>query len=148
MWAVFSCSTRAPGRGGLALQSTALGRVDSAAVAPRRWSTGSVPVLYSTWDLSGLGIEPTSPMLPRGFFTTEPGWKPPAIIFLKKHIVCSFSLLSFWNSHNVCFGHLIVSHKSQSFYINIHSFCSFDSVISNDVSLSLLILSYACSCLQ
>ena len=44
-------------------------------------SVVAVPGLYctgspGTWDLPGSGIEPVSPTLAGGFFTTEPPGKP------------------------------------------------------------------------
>ena len=39
--------------------------------------TGSIVVLrQGTWDLPGSGMEPVSPALEGGFFTTEPPGKP------------------------------------------------------------------------
>ena len=51
----------------------------SVAVVLRLWSTGSIVVAYrllGMWDPSGSGIEPVSPALAGGFFTTEPPGKP------------------------------------------------------------------------
>ena len=36
------------------------------------------------WDLPGPGVEPMSPALAGGFFTTEPRGKPPVINFFRK----------------------------------------------------------------
>ena len=41
------------------------------------WAQG----LHDMWDLPGYGIEPVSPALAGGFFTTEPLWKPSAMTF-------------------------------------------------------------------
>ena len=56
----------------------------SALVAPRLWSTGSIAVVHrhcysrGTWDLPRPGIEPVSPALAGGFFTTKPPGKLPS----------------------------------------------------------------------
>ena len=43
-----------------------------------------VLLLHSMWDLPRPGIEPVSPVLAGGFFTTELPGKPPSIFFEKK----------------------------------------------------------------
>ena len=52
------------------------------------------------WDLPGLGVEPVSPELAGGFFTTEPPGKPLEIYFRKAfskyiYISCKFVYLTF-----------------------------------------------------
>ena len=46
------------------------------------------------WDLSGPGIEPMSPALAGGFFTTEPPGKPPDPSFIQRmfaeNVLCSW----------------------------------------------------------
>ena len=54
----------------------------SVVAAPGLQSTGSivcgawVSLLCGMWDLPGSGIEPMTPALPAGFFTSEPPGKP------------------------------------------------------------------------
>ena len=55
----------------------------SVVVAPTLSSTGSVVVahrllLHGMWDPPGSGLEPMSPALTGGFFTTEPPGRPPS----------------------------------------------------------------------
>ena len=50
------------------------------------WSTGSRAWLHGLWDLLESGIEPVSPALSGGFFTTEPPEKHPPIIFKLRKI--------------------------------------------------------------
>ena len=55
----------------------------SVVVAPALSSTGSVVVahrllLHGMWDPPGSGLEPMSPALTGGFFTTEPPGRPPS----------------------------------------------------------------------
>ena len=38
-------------------------------------------LLCNMWDLPGSGIDPVSPALAGGFFTTEPSGKPPVFSF-------------------------------------------------------------------
>ena len=45
-------------------------------------------LLCSMWDLPGPGIEPASPALAGGFFTTEPPGKPHRRILLFPDIHC------------------------------------------------------------
>ena len=51
-------------------------------------STGSVVVVqalpHSMWDLPGSGIQPMSPALAGGFFTTESPGKPCVLVFVLK----------------------------------------------------------------
>ena len=46
------------------------------------------------WDLPGPGIEPMSPALTGGFFTTEPPGKP-YLSIVDKHLGC-FPLLGYY----------------------------------------------------
>ena len=45
-------------------------------------------LLHSMWDLSGPGIEPASPALAGGFFTTEP---PEKLLYLESLLSPCFS---------------------------------------------------------
>ena len=57
-------------------------------------------LLCNMWDLSGSGIEPVSPALAGGFFTTEPPGKPPGVFFL------SFGCCEY---HRLFFSHCLNS---------------------------------------
>ena len=52
---------------------------------------GRAELLYSTWDLPGPGMEPTSPSLAGGFFTTEPPGKPWMLSFKPAFSLSSFT---------------------------------------------------------
>ena len=64
------------------LQSRGLRPWASAVAAPGLRSTGSVVVPHGRWDLPGSGIEPVSPALAGGSFTTGPSEKA-SILTLK-----------------------------------------------------------------
>ena len=60
-----------------------LSNFSSQALEHRLSSCGSGAQLpHSMWDLPGPEIEPVSPALADGFFTTEPPWKPTSSNFL------------------------------------------------------------------
>ena len=64
--------------GGSSHHSARASRCASSRVAGhgfRSCSTG-LPLPFATWDLPGSGLEPTSPAVAGGFFTTEPPRKP------------------------------------------------------------------------
>ena len=67
----------------------------SVAAAPGLWSMGSTLqcvglVLHSMGDLPGPGMEPTSPALAGGFFTTEPPGEPCCFLEIFKIFVYAF----------------------------------------------------------
>ena len=69
----------------LLLQSTGCRHMGSVVVVLRLQSIGSIVVAHlSMWDPPGPGIEPVSPALVGGFFTTEPPGNP-----------CTFSYVTF-----------------------------------------------------
>ena len=57
-------------------------------------------LLHSMWDLPGSGIEPTSPALAGGFFTTEPPGEPRSIVS-SSSCVCSVTQLCLILCHPV-----------------------------------------------
>ena len=77
----------------------------SVVVVPGLWSTGSVVAAHEfscstgLWDLPRLGIEPVSPALASGFFTTEPPGKPQDELF--KNEIYSFHKQTFANNVNL-----------------------------------------------
>ena len=54
--------------------------------------TSLVAELQGMWDLSRSGIEPMSPALAGGFFTTEPPGKPLLLLLLPCHAACGISV--------------------------------------------------------
>ena len=78
----------------------ALGHGGSVVAAPGLESTGSVVVgyklswLHGMWDLPSPGIEPVSPTLAGGFFTTEPPGAPFHFCLLIITLICPTSWCS------------------------------------------------------
>ena len=70
-----SCGAQVSRRGGLSLRAQALGHA--------RFSSCGSParLLRGMWDLPTPGIEPVSPALAGGFFTSEPPGKPAYVLY-------------------------------------------------------------------
>ena len=70
----------------LLLQSMGSRMCGSVVLAPGLQSSGSVVVVHGflalrMWDLLGPGMDPVSPALTGGFFSTEPPGQPPFVYF-------------------------------------------------------------------
>ena len=96
--AVLCCIVQASHGGDLSCcGDRALGHVGSVVAAPGLESTGSVVVgyklswLHGMWDLPSSGIEPVSPTLAGGFFTTEPPGAPFHFCLLIITLICPTS---------------------------------------------------------
>ena len=99
--AVLCCIVQASHGGDLSCcGDRALGHVGSVVAAPSLESTGSVVVgyklswLHGMWDLPSSGIEPVSPTLAGGFFTTEPPGAPFHFCLLIITLICPTSWCS------------------------------------------------------
>ena len=63
----------------------------SVVVAPGLWSTAKAQLLHSMCDLPRSGVEPVSPALAGGFFSTEPPGSPLEIQNVQNRIPLSYS---------------------------------------------------------